>query len=44
MSFLAFSSFLHKFTFQRFKSLLKSLLFITVFDFSTFRLKKTAEK
>jgi hypothetical protein len=44
MSFSAFSSFLHKLAFQHFKSQLKSSPFISVFDFSAFRLKKSAKK
>jgi hypothetical protein len=44
MSFPAFSSFLHKLAFQRFKSQLKSLSFISAFGFSAFRLEKPAEK
>jgi hypothetical protein len=44
MSFSAFSSFLHKLTFQRFKRQLKSLPFVPAFVFSAFRLKKPAEK
>jgi hypothetical protein len=44
MSFSAFSSFLHKLAFQRSKSQLKSLPFVSAFGFSTFRLKKPAEK
>jgi hypothetical protein len=44
MSFLAFSSFLQKLAFQRSKSQLKSLSFVSAFDFSAFRLEKPAEK
>jgi hypothetical protein len=44
MSFLAFSSFLQKFVFQRLKNQLKILWFISIFAFSAFRLKKPAEK
>jgi hypothetical protein len=44
MCFLVFSSFLHKLVFQRFKNQLKSLPFISVFDFSTFLLKKLTQK
>jgi hypothetical protein len=44
MSFSAFSSFLHKLTFQRFKSQLKNLSFVSAFNFSAFRLKKSAKK
>jgi hypothetical protein len=44
MSFLDFSSFLQKLTFQRSKRQLKSLPFVSAFAFSAFRLKKTAEK
>jgi hypothetical protein len=44
MSFLAFSSFLQKLAFQRFKSQLKSLLFVPAFGFSAFWLEKPAEK
>jgi hypothetical protein len=41
MSFLGFSSFLQNLTFQRFKSKLKSLMFVPSFDFSVFRLQKS---
>jgi hypothetical protein len=44
MSFSAFNLFLHKLAFQRSKSQLKSLLFVSAFGFSAFRLKKSAEK
>jgi hypothetical protein len=44
MSFSAFSSFLQKLAFQRFKSQLKSLLFVPAFGFSAFWLEKPAEK
>jgi hypothetical protein len=44
MLFSVFSLFFHKFAFQRYKIQLKSLLFIPAFDFSTFQLKKSAEK
>jgi hypothetical protein len=44
MSFPTFSSFLHKLTFQRSKSQLKSLLFVPAFGFLSFQLKKPAEK
>jgi hypothetical protein len=44
MSFSAFSSFLHKLVFQYSKKQLKNLPFISVFVFSTFQLKKSAEK
>jgi hypothetical protein len=44
MSFLTFSLFLLKLAFQRFKSLLESWLFVSVFGFSAFQLKKLAEK
>jgi hypothetical protein len=39
MSFSAFISFLHKLTFQRFKS-----LFVPAFGFSVFWLKKSTKK
>jgi hypothetical protein len=38
-----FISFLQKLSFQRFKSQLKNLLFVPVFNFSAFQLKKLAE-
>jgi hypothetical protein len=41
MSFSGFSLFFQKLTFQRFKSQLKSLLFVPSFDFSVFRLQKS---
>jgi hypothetical protein len=44
ISFLAFGSFPPKLTFQRYKSQLKKLSFVTAFVFSDFRLKKSAEK
>jgi hypothetical protein len=44
MSFSAFSSFLQKLTFQRYKSQLKNLSFVPTSGFSAFRLKKPAEK
>jgi hypothetical protein len=44
MNFLAFSSFLQKLAFQRFKSQLKSLLFVLAFGFLAFRLEKPTEK
>jgi hypothetical protein len=44
MSFLAFSPFLQKLAFQRSKSQLKSLPFVSAFSFSAFRLEKPAEK
>jgi hypothetical protein len=44
MSFSAFSSFLQTLTFQRSKSQLKILPFVSAFGFSAFRLKKTSEK
>jgi hypothetical protein len=44
MNFSAFSSFLHKIAFHRFKSHLKNLSFIFTFGFSAFQLKKSAEK
>jgi hypothetical protein len=44
MSFSTFSSFLQKLAFQRSKSQLKSLLFISAFGFSAFQLEKLAEK
>jgi hypothetical protein len=44
MSFSAFSLFLQKLAFQRSKSQLKNLPFVSAFDFSTFQLKKPAEK
>jgi hypothetical protein len=44
MSFSTFSSFLQKLAFQRSKSQLKSLPFVSAFDFSAFRLEKLAEK
>jgi hypothetical protein len=44
MSFSAFSSFLQKLAFQRSKSQLKILSFVSVFSFSAFQLKKPAEK
>jgi hypothetical protein len=44
MSFSAFNSFLQKLAFQRFKSELKNLLFVSAFAFSAFRLKNSAEK
>jgi hypothetical protein len=44
MIFSAFSLFFQKFAFQRYKSQLKSLSFVPAFNFSTFRLKKSAEK
>jgi hypothetical protein len=43
MSFSAFSSFLQKLVFQRFKSQLKILSFIFIFCFSNFQLKKSAD-
>jgi hypothetical protein len=44
MNFSVFSSFLQKLTFQRSKSQLKNLPFVSVFVFSAFQLKKIAEK
>jgi hypothetical protein len=44
MRFSAFSSILQKLAFQRSKSQLKSLLFVSAFGFSAFRLKKPSEK
>jgi hypothetical protein len=44
MSFSAFSSFLQKLAFQRFKSKMKSLPFVSTFGFSAFRLENPAEK
>jgi hypothetical protein len=44
VSFLAFSSFLQKFSFQRSKSQLKNLMVVPTFGFSAFQLKKLAEK
>jgi hypothetical protein len=44
MRFSAFSSFLQKLAFQRFKSQLKNLSLIPVFVFSIFQLKKSTEK
>jgi hypothetical protein len=43
MSFLAFSSFLQKLSFERFKSQLKNLPFVPAFGFLAFRLEKLAE-
>jgi hypothetical protein len=42
MSFSAFSLFFQKFVFLHFKSQLKSLPFVSAFDFSTFQLKKVS--
>jgi hypothetical protein len=44
MRFSIFSSFLQKFAFQRSKSQLKYLSFISAFTFLTFQLKKPTEK
>jgi hypothetical protein len=44
MSFSTFSSFLHKLTFYHSKNQLTNLQFASAFDFSTFRLEKTADK
>jgi hypothetical protein len=44
MSFSAFSLFLQKLVFQRSKSQLKSLPFVSTFGFSAFQLEKPAEK
>jgi hypothetical protein len=44
MSFSVFSPFLQKLAFQRYKSQLKNLLFVSTFDFLVFRPKKPTEK
>jgi hypothetical protein len=44
MNFSVFSLFLQKLAFQRFKSQLKSLSFVSAFGFSAFLLEKSAEK
>jgi hypothetical protein len=44
MSFSLFSSFIQKLAFQRSKSQLKSLSFVSAFGFSAFWLEKPVEK